>query len=308
MRKAILNPPPGLKESSVLARQAAMSSRIADIRDLWRGVDKQVAGWAGPRFTQLNRDAVKLANTQAREAGVRPPGPLQGDFAGVDGRTVAAFATDTVATLRRATAAAGDKAERLFVATAKNGLSEQDINRILAGGVVEGLRDETYRRLRDEFQAIHGGKVMTLETKSGPMDFDIASYAQTVVRTRTREAAVYARHERLRELDLELVSIIGRISDTFCTAFLGQVFYIGDGKHDRYPSYDELPGGGPPFHPNCSKGTRPYVEELASSKQAQLGRGIEDAQAMLGMEPAEAQRAFKGSQIRTQVEARMRAA
>lgn len=37
-----------------------------------------------------------------------------------------------------------------------------------------------------------------------------------------------------------------------------------------YPALAGLPGGGPPFHPNCSKGTAAYVPELVSASRASL--------------------------------------
>ena len=54
-----------------------------------------------------------------------------------------------------------------------------------------------------------------------------------------------ARHERLGELGLDLVAFVGRVSDNFCSAFLGQVFSLS-GTSNKYPAYASLPGGGPP--------------------------------------------------------------
>jgi hypothetical protein len=131
------------------------------------------------------------------------------------------------------------------------------------------------------------------------MNFDVGYYAEMVARTKTREASVDARHERLSELGLDLVAIVGRISKNFCTAFLGQVFSLS-GNSDKYPAYSSLPGGGPPFHPNCSKSTRPFVEELASDKQLDQADGLDDADKLLGMDATQAQRAFKDLQIHAQ--------
>jgi hypothetical protein len=92
---------------------------------------------------------------------------------------------------------------------------------------------------------------------------------------------------------------VGLVSTHFCTAFLGQVFSLS-GKSDKYPAYSELPGGGPPFHPNCSKSTRPFVEELASPAQLEQAEGLDDADKLLGDDPARAQRKFRDLQIHTQ--------
>jgi hypothetical protein len=131
----------------------------------------------------------------------------------------------------------------------------------------------------------------------------VGYYAELVARTRTREAQVQARHERLGELGIDLVSIVGRISNSFCTAFLGQVFSLS-GTSAKYPAYASLPGGGPPFHPNCSKSTRPYVEALATQAQAEQAETLPDAQQLLGQDVATAQRRYKDLQIRNQVEDR----
>jgi len=80
------------------------------------------------------------------------------------------------------------------------------------------------------------------------------------------------------------------------------VFYIGPGQHPRYPHFDSLPSGGPPFHPNCSKSVRAFVEDLASDEQKQRAQGVPDAEKLLGVSPTEAQRRFKGLQIGQQVQ------
>ncbi|MGE5610855.1 MAG: hypothetical protein ACM359_16510, partial [Bacillota bacterium] len=60
--------------------------------------------------------------------------------------------------------------------------------------------------------------------------------------------------------------------------------------------------GGAPFHPKCSKSTRPFIEELATRSQAAAAHTHEPS--MLSITPSEAQRRFKQLQIRQQVEGR----
>lgn len=101
-----------------------------------------------------------------------------------------------------------------------------------------------------------------------------------------REATVTGRHAGLRELDrtvgaqlgvrTDLVQITGAVSLNFCTRYLGLVVSI-DGARDGYPSIDELPGGGPPFHPLCSKGTTVYIEQLVSKgRQGMHTRALQE--------------------------------
>jgi hypothetical protein len=180
-------------------------------------------------------------------------------------------------------------------ATAQVGLSEVQIDRVLAGGVIEGKPTDTIRRLREDLERIHGETV-----EINGRDYQVRDYASLVVRTKTRQASEVARHERLEELDIDLVSIIGRISAHFCSAFLGEVFSIS-GKSSQYAALSELPGGGPPFHPNCSKSTRPYIASMASGKQARMAEGLEDADKLIGMTPVEAQRSYRDLQLQAQV-------
>jgi hypothetical protein len=110
--------------------------------------------------------------------------------------------------------------------------------------------------------------------------------------------------DRLVSLDLDLVSIIGRVSKNFCTAYLGLVFSIG-GKSDKYPALTELPSDGPPFHPNCSKSTRPFIPELASGKQLELSEPTADQRKMIDVDDTtEGQRRFQDLQVYAQQKSR----
>gem|GEM_PF-5391913 len=80
------------------------------------------------------------------------------------------------------------------------------------------------------------------------------------------------------------------------------------GTSRKYPAYDDLPEGGPPFHPRCSKGTRPFVEEYATAEQIEQAQGPRggDPRRLLGMSAQAAQRAYKDLQIRPQIESHYR--
>jgi hypothetical protein len=102
-------------------------------------------------------------------------------------------------------------------------------------------------------------------------------------------------------MDINLVTIVGKVSDNFCSAFLGMVFSL-DGKSDKYPAYSELPGDGPPFHPSCSKSTRAFVPELATETQLDMADGLDDADKLLGDDTSEAQKKYKSLGMRAQVQ------
>jgi hypothetical protein len=153
-------------------------------------------------------------------------------------------------------------------------LTEADIDRILAGGVIRGAPRETIRELRDELRTVAGDRITIVGRGGVFREFDVGYYASLVARTKTRQAHEVARHGRLADLGLDLVRVVGRVSNNFCTEFLGMVFSLS-GRHPRYPALSELPGGGPPFHPQCSKSTAPFVEELADADE--LGRAAGSA-------------------------------
>lgn len=295
LKKVVLHPPGGTQASREY-RQAWAANQIQQLDRYMLALKGKASGWVGKNIPAAMTAGVKLAHEQAVDAGVKTPGALvEGSFSLIDQHVVRTLAIDTVADLHRAADSIADRGKSVLRQTAQQGLAESEINKILAGGVIEGRPLDTIRRLKAELEEIHGE---TVEVNG--KNFDVGYYAEMVARTKTRQATVVARHERLGDLGLDLVAIIGRLSDNFCSAFLGQVFSLS-GKSTKYPAYASLPGGGPPFHPNCSKSTRPFIEELASDSQLDRASGVEDAQTLLQMKPTEAQRAYKDLQIRQQI-------
>jgi hypothetical protein len=230
-------------------------------------------------------------------------GTLRPSFSLIEIDTLKVLAKDTYADLNKAATSMGDRAARVLRATRQVGLSESDINRVLAGGVIEGKPAETIRTLREELRRVHGDEVQVIDKNGAPINIKVGYYAEMVARTKTREANQKAKLGRQQQLGLDLVAVIGRISKNFCTAYLGQVFSIS-GKSDKYPAYSSLPGGGAPFHPFCSKSTRPFVEDLASEKQLQNAEGDEDSDSFLNIDATTAQRRFKDLQVFQRVKER----
>lgn len=239
--------------------------------------------------------AIAQGEAQLRELGLKPtdriPGsPIAGPrFGLVDRRAVEVIARDTVAkassdiagSMRAALdsqgRAAGDLFRRLSQSVIRDGsspLRESATNRAIARGLITGNVREANGLLRDIFRdpsatiAESYRKLGNQIIQVGRAEMTVRSYASLVVRTRTREATVAARHERLGASGISLVQITGRTSVNFCTAFIGLVVSLtGEQVSDgvRYPALASLPGGGPPFHPNCTKGTAAYIPDLVSA-------------------------------------------
>lgn len=296
--------PPGGTAASQEWRVARASSLLPQVDAVVMHLKGAASGWVGKAMPAAMKDGIAKANKQAVEAGVRVQGSgIEGSFGGIDHRTAIILARDAAGDLFKAADSMAARAKSVLRQTAQKGLSESKINEILAGGVIEGEPAATTRALREELRAVHGDTVTIISKNGNPIEFKVGKYAELVAVTKTREATVTARHQRLEEQGMDLAAIVGRISTNFCTAFLGQVFSLS-GKSSKYPAYGSLPGGGPPFHPRCSKSTRPYVEELATAHQEKQAEILPDSARLLGMDQTAAQRAFKDLQLHAQVKER----
>jgi hypothetical protein len=304
--KTVVLKPGGRTPESQAFNQAMAVQRASQIDRIVRDLNAGAVNWVRRPGTlkATVADARKLADRQAEEAGVRVAGSgVSGSFSLIDEGMVNLFAREIYADLSKASSSMGERAKKVLRDTAQKGLDESKINTILAGGAILGQPVAAIRQLREELRAVHGGTVRIISRNGNPIEFDVGYYAELVARTKTRDASVQARHQRLDELGMDLVEIVGRISGNFCTAFLGQVFSLS-GRSTKYPAYSSLPGGGPPFHPNCTKSTRPFVEALAEPSQLDAAEPDADVGKLLGQDATAAQRMFKDLQLRQAAEQR----
>ena len=146
-------------------------------------------------------------------------------------------------------------------------ITDVDLSRKIAKGIITGNPQAAMKEVRQLFKKPGieetyrqlGQRQITV----GQRTMSVKYYSELLVRTRTREAVCQARHGRFEIAGVDLVKINGKVSENFCTRFIGLVCSLS-GKDQRWPALASLPGGGPPFHPFCTKGTRPYIPHLAS--------------------------------------------
>ena len=263
-------------------------------------IKASASAWAGNAIPAAYAAGLKLAAEQAAAAGI-DGSPLSGSFALINRGAVQLLALEVANDLGKAAQSMAATASKVLRQTAQMQLDEAQIDKILAGGLITGQPLQAIRALRAELEKVHGSQVTVPTKKGGSMTFDVGYYAEIVARTKTREAVVTATNDRLAELGQDLVTIVGRVSNNFCTAYLGNVFSLS-GRSTDYPPLESLPSGGPPFHPNCSKSTALYVEDLASESQQQIADdGVDPA--LLNVSPTQAQRSFKDLQVRSQKQA-----
>lgn len=258
---------------------AQINTQLSIARD--RGIEN-IRLTTGTAYTQGLRQAV----TQMEVLGlkeVRQAASVRPTFSVIDQMAVRLIATDSAARMVNGLADHAHRAERVFRSFSAGPLAEREIevNRAIAQGLIAGDPRATDRAIREMFrdetltgeQAESYRRIGNKQITVGGWTGSVRAYAATVQRTRMREATVKARHTRLQDLGreigvpMDLVQITGRVSSNFCTRFIGLVVSL-TGARDGYPALASLPGGGPPFHPNCSKGTAAYVPQLVDKARS----------------------------------------
>lgn len=302
--KSIVRSPTGRTQTSRDFKQARAAQQISQVDQILREVAGDRGAWIGRNVPRAYTDGIVRGDQQAREAGVSPDdlAAVQGSFSQVDRDAVQAFARDIATDLATAERGMADQAARVLRITAQQDLAESDLDKILAGGLIEGKPAATIRELRDALTAVNGGITTIINRHGNPMQFETGYYARLVAVTKTRQATVVGRHNRLSRLGIDLVSIVGALSGNFCTAYMGKAYSLS-GNDPKYPPLASLPSGGPPFHPQCSKSTRPFIPDLATDEQLANAEGLPDADHLANVDATTAQRRYKDLQLEQQVRA-----
>lgn len=256
------------------ARAAQLTRRMDEhLRQFSRAVRRPVDAASKSSYTL----GLRQGTSQLKQMGVRVAGaaPVQGSFTALDTGAIETLARDIVIASTKAVDDLAETAKRVTRAIASKHIADADVSRAIARGIASGDPKTAIREVRELFREPGSEesfrRLGSRTIQVGGATMKIRNYAEMLVRTRTREAVVHARHETLKRNGVELVIITGRVSQYFCTRYLGLICSLGRGSSE-HPPLSSLPGGGPPFHPNCSKGTRPYIEHLASDGDREAGR------------------------------------
>jgi hypothetical protein len=295
-KKVILNPP-GKTDKNKSWNASRAAQLLAGVNRELDQVKGKLANVASKKIAGAYRDGIDQAEQQARDAGVRPEGgALQGGFTVVDRRRALVLVNQTTEDLGKAVDSIKATTGKIVKQTQALGLNPADINRMLAGGTIEGKPKETLRELKGLVQkAAIEGKIVTVNTRTGvTMSFDPDYYAEMVFQTKLAETTNVATIQRLRDRKIFYVKIIGSNSRNFCTAFVGRAFYIGDGADPKYgfPHVRELPRGGPPFHPRCTKRYTAFSPALQGAEAIEKAKLKPNERELLGKDSNAAQNAF----------------
>lgn len=300
-----------------LNRAAMLAAELE--RVLGRG-DATAGGILGSASMRAVRGAMLDVSIELEEQGLADPLARSADgvgfdfgLANIDENAVRAIAEDSAANAQRdaarrlgdASKTYADQAKRVFrqlstiavdnVVRGQAGF-EQGVNDAIAQGLISGNPRQAERAIRELFRgdseaADSYRKLGNKTVQVGKATMSLRHYASTVTRTRMREATVEARTRRLDAQGIKTVQIVGRRSVNFCTRYLGMICTIDSatmtaevaGQLRAFPPLSSIVRGGPPFHPNCTKGTRAIVLGLANNgvfaRHEAAARTIESARA-----------------------------
>lgn len=279
-------------ESAAAFRAGRSAELLASIRDVIKRAEIAGVKVISPAVQGAFKRGSALAAEQAKELGLGGRvTETATSFAGVNEQTVDAIAADSVAKMQKGLRQHGENSAALFRSLSTSmaaidadrkvrsfSLSERDVNRVIAQGIITGDPRQAMgamRKLIGEGARFDPAVIENYRTVGnqlisvGQWTGTVRTYATMVVRTRTAEAQVEGQIERQASIGLDLAQITGSNSTNFCTRFVGLVVVVRGAARDGYIALSELPGGGPPFHPNCTKTLTAFVEDLVSEKRVE---------------------------------------
>ena len=261
-RQIILHPP-GKTAGTQSWQRARSAQSLVDLQKLLNAIDEKAAAQIGKGISKAVSTGIRQANAQLAKAGLLSrKNALMGSFGIIDSAAIGLIAKNTAKDVLGVSSSIEKMTGRVLKKIQEYGLGEAEINRIIAGGMIDGAPRQAIATLRKDLERVNKGKMVEVINKNGePMYFQSDEYSRMVYVTKTSEASTKSQHMRFQQEDIDLVQIIGNQTKYFCSEYLGSVYSLsGDSK--RYPALSSLPGGGPPFHPNCSKSTIAFIEEL----------------------------------------------
>jgi len=286
----------------LLAQVRRISKRLGVKSDQW--VTRNTAKLYGKAQAWVDSEIKRLgAGTAA--AALREPQ--------INERAVGAFATQIARDLAKANGQMRDAASRIISGTGQKILADPELAELVGRGLIAGgSLNKIARGLRTRLteagrEALESGALSEAELaeqadleagyiRAGAKRMAVGRYCELVASYQLREASTHATRGRLREageqlgdpMGFDLVMIVGPVSPDFCAFYVGKVF-SNSGQHPDYPPFDELPEGGPPFHPHCRHNVAPFIAEFASRSELERGHVNPD---LLGVSGRQAQGMF----------------
>jgi predicted transcriptional regulator len=260
------------------ARRARILLR--EVTQILQQLDEDTAEWIARNVPKSYLRGVRVADLSFGEIGITGPGNIQPLVHREAIQTLVNNLQDDLL----------DKTERmergyrtLVRRTQLTAARDKAITDSVARGIAEGkARREVSREIKAKLIDELGDAPLVINGRNYRPD----KYAELVARTMTREAQTAGTVNRVIEAGHDLVMVTAHGAKDGCGFYEGKVFSIS-GVSDKYPSLDQIPNGGPPFHPNCRHGLAPFVEPLASGAEIRRAKGVPNAALDISYKEAE---------------------
>ena len=93
--------------------------------------------------------------------------------------------------------------------------------------------------------------------------WNLKTYSEMVVRTKTQQAHIYGTAQQGHELGCHLFIISSHNAIDACAKWEGKIISVGE-EVDGYPMYEDIAKSMECFHPNCKHHITPISDEVAS--------------------------------------------
>lgn len=175
-------------------------------------------------------------------------------------QTLASLLSETISSFNTGFTSGEATLLRLARSTQQVNLSEKKVNRLVEQGFAEEATAQgSKRKLRDALlkKAVEGKYVSVVDRNGDTRQYNVASYAELVARTKLIEAASQATISTATEVGSDLVQVSAHNTNcAVCAPYEGKIFSIS-GADPRFPALDAEP----PFHPQCEHSLTVVVEE-----------------------------------------------
>lgn len=228
VQESITNP--SMSQIKWEQRSRQVSALYATIRNVW-------AQYANKQFTTQYKRAKDRTIEALKKAGVE----IRSDLPQYN--TLSQMIVDSVARMNLATKNGEENVLKLFRDTQQAHLSDIEINRKLAEGLITGENPDNLKKVLKSSLAksLGEGNVIEINGRKYKPDY----YAELVARTRTREAQSRAAIDTIMGFGEDTVRVSSHNTGTpLCQEYEGNVYSLSG--RSPHPILDQYP----PFHPN----------------------------------------------------------
>ena len=240
---------------------------LREIEQILMQIDEGSAYWIAENIPKAYLRGARIA-----EQGLSEIGAVTGSVTAplVHQEAVDVLVEDAQTVLAQSVDGIQSKYRRMVKSTQLKAMQNQLIKDRVALGITEGkARREVSREITQKLIDELKDKPLVINGRS----YDPRKYAKMVTRTMTAEAQTAGTVNRVLDAGHDLVMITSHGAKDGCGYYEGKVFSVG-GTSDKYPGLNELPNGGPPFHPNCRHTLVPFVDTFASGAEKRQAVGV----------------------------------